>query len=170
MDLQNKLCIVTGANSGIGKETARSFAADGAYVIMICRNENRAKKARQEIIDDTGNTDVEIVLADLAIQHDVRSAAEQIKQKFDQVDILVNNAGLIANNRKETIDGIEKTLAVNHLAPFLLTNLLLDSLKRSNDSRVINVSSEIHRMGAKIFYLDDLQLTNNYSPMNTYGV
>jgi NAD(P)-dependent dehydrogenase (short-subunit alcohol dehydrogenase family) len=170
VDLENKLCIVTGANSGIGKETAQSFAANGAYVIMVCRNESRAQKARQEIINATDNTGVEIVLADLAIQHNVRSAAEQIKQEFDQVDILVNNAGLIANDRQETIDGIEKTLAVNHLAPFLLTNLLLDRLKRSNDNRVINVSSEVHRMGAKAFQLDDLQLTKNYSPMNAYGV
>ncbi|MDZ7658343.1 SDR family oxidoreductase [Fodinibius sp.] len=170
MDLKNKLCIVTGANSGIGKETARSFAADGAFVIMICRNEKRAKAARQELINDTGNTGIEIVLADLAIQHDVRSAADQIKQEFDQIDVLVNNAGLIANKREETIDGIEKTLAVNHLAPFLLTNLLWDHLQQSKDARVINVSSEVHRMGANAFDLDDLQIANNYSAMKAYGV
>lgn len=170
MDLTNKLCIVTGANSGIGKETARSFAADGAFVIMICRNEKRAKVARQDIIDDTGNTGIKIILADLAVQHDIRSAADQIKQEFDQIDILVNNAGLIADDREETIDGIEKTLAVNHLAPFLLTNLLWDGLQQSPDARVINVSSEVHRVGAKVFDLDNLQLTENYSAMNAYGL
>lgn len=170
MDLNNKLCVVTGANSGIGKETARKFAADGAYVIMVCRNEIRAQQARQDIIDITGNTGIEIVLADLAIQHDVRSAAQQITNQFDQIDILVNNAGLIADEREETVDGIEKTLAVNHLAPFLLTHLLWDHLRKSNEARVINVSSEVHRMGANVFDINDLQLTKNYSAMNAYGV
>lgn len=170
MDLTNKLCIVTGANSGIGKETTRSFAAAGAYVIMICRNKNRAEAARNEIIKDTGNSGIEIILADLSIQHDIRSAADQINQEFDQIDVLVNNAGLIANEREETIDGIEKTLAVNHLAPFLLTNLLWDGLRQSKGARVINVSSEVHKMGAKVFDLDNLQLNQNYSAMNAYGV
>jgi NAD(P)-dependent dehydrogenase (short-subunit alcohol dehydrogenase family) len=170
MDLENKLCVVTGANSGIGKETARSLAADGAYVIMICRNKKRAENARQEIIDDTGNTGVKTIIADLGIQHEVRSAADQINRKFGQIDMLVNNAGLVANEREETIDGIEKTLAVNHLAPFLLTNLLWDGLRLANDARVINVSSEIHKMGAKVFDLDNLQLSKNYSAMNAYGV
>ncbi|PAU94383.1 retinol dehydrogenase [Aliifodinibius salipaludis] len=170
MDLTNKLCIVTGANSGIGKETARSFAADGAYVVMICRNEKRAQAARQDIIEDTGNTGIKIILADLGIQQDVRSAADQVNREFYQIDVLVNNAGLIANEHEETIDGIEKTLAVNHLAPFLLTNLLWDGLQQSNDARIINVSSEIHKMGAKVFDLDNLQLTENYSSMKAYGV
>ena len=170
MDLNNKLCVVTGANSGIGKETARNFAADGGYVIMICRNDKRAQQARQEIIDNTGNTNVDIVLADLAVQNDIRSAAQQIIDQFDHVDILVNNAGLIADEREETIDGIEKTLAVNHLAPFLLTNLLWDHLQQSEESRVINVSSEVHRMGAKVFDIDNLELTENYSAMNAYGI
>ncbi|MEL7832583.1 SDR family oxidoreductase [Fodinibius sp. Rm-B-1B1-1] len=170
MDLNNKLCVVTGANSGIGKETVRSFAADGAYIIMVCRNEKRAQQARQDIIEDTGNTGIEIVLADLAIQHDVRLAAQQITNQFDQINILVNNAGLIADKREETVDGIEKTLAVNHLAPFLLTNLLWDHLQKANETRVINVSSEVHRIGAKCFDINDLQLTENYSPMNAYGV
>ncbi|WP_440999687.1 SDR family oxidoreductase [Fodinibius sp. SL11] len=170
MDLANKLCIVTGANSGIGKETARNFTAKGAYVIMICRSKKRAEAARQEIIEDTGNTRIKIILADLSIQQDVQDAAEQISNEFDQIDVLVNNAGLIANEREETIDGIEKTLAVNHLAPFLLTNLLWAELLQSEDARVINVSSEVHKMGAKVFDLDNLQLSENYSAMNAYGI
>lgn len=128
MDLTNKLCVVTGANSGIGKETARAFAQQQAYVVMICRNKQRAQKARKEIIDSIGHTGIEIILADLAVQHDVRQAADQIIQQFEKVDVLVNNAGIIPGNREETIDGIEKTFAINHLAPFLLTNLLLDHL------------------------------------------
>jgi len=142
MDVANMLCVVTGANSGIGKETAPSFAADGAYIIMICRNEQRARNARQDIIENTGNTGVQIIIADLSVQCDVRSAADKINHQFDQINILINNSGLITNEREETIDGIEKTLAVNHLAPFLLTNLLWDSL----------------------------QLTENYSPMRAYGI
>lgn len=170
MDLRNKLCVVTGANSGIGKETGRAFAEQKAYVVMICRNEQRAQQARQELVDDTGHSGIEIMLADLAIQHDVREVADQISEKFEKVDILVNNAGIIADQHEETIDGIEKTLAINHLAPFLLTNLLLDDLKKSSDARVVNVASEVHRVGATAFDIDDLQLKKNYSPMKAYGV
>jgi NAD(P)-dependent dehydrogenase (short-subunit alcohol dehydrogenase family) len=170
MDLANKLCIVTGANSGIGKETVRAFAEQKAYVIMICRNEERAEQARQELINDTGHSGIEVMLADLAIQHDIRQVAEQVIQKYDEVDILVNNAGLIASEREETIDGIEKTLSVNHLAPFLLTNLLYDHLQKSDSARVINVSSEVHRLGAQVFDIDNLQLSDGYSPTKAYGL
>lgn len=170
MDLSNKLCIVTGANSGIGKETVRAFARQGAYVIMVCRNEQRAQQAKQEIINDTGHEGLEVMLADLAVQSDVREVANQITQKFDRVDVLVNNAGIIADERQETVDGIERTLAINHLAPFLLTNLLLDHLQKAEQARVVNVSSEVHRMGADSFDIEDLQLTDNYSPMKAYGI
>lgn len=170
MDLANKLCIVTGANSGIGKETVRAFAKLKAYVVMICRNEQRAEEARQEIIADTGHTGIEIMLGDLAVQYDVRKVASQITEKFEEVDVLVNNAGIIADQWEETIDGIEKTLAINHLAPFLLTNLLRGPLERAEAARVVNVSSEIHRMGADAFDIENLQLENNYSPTKAYGV
>ena len=170
MNLANKLCIVTGANSGIGKETVRAFARQGAYVVMVCRNEERAHKAKQELITDTGHNGLEVMLADLAIQHDVRELSQKITQKFDKVDVLVNNAGIIADDREETPEGIEKTLAINHLAPFLMTNLLLDHLKRAPDARVVNVSSEVHRMGANSFDIDDLQLKKNYSPTKAYGI
>ncbi|TYP92034.1 NAD(P)-dependent dehydrogenase, short-chain alcohol dehydrogenase family [Fodinibius salinus] len=170
MDLTNKLCVVTGANSGIGKETARAFAQQEAYVVMICRNEQRARTAKKEIINSTGHTGIEIVLADLTVQQDVRQAADQIIQQFDRVDILVNNAGIIPDDRQETVDGIEKTLAINHLAPFLLTNLLLDHLQKAEQGRIVNVSSEVHRVGASIFDLDNIQLKDNYTPMKAYGL
>jgi len=170
MDLANKLCIVTGANSGIGKETARDFAKRGAYVVMVCRSEQRAKQARQELMSDTGHSGIEVMLADLALQHDVRRVARQIKEKFDNVDLLVNNAGLIAGKREKTIEGIEKTIAVNHLAPFLLTNLLWDYLEQSPEARVINVSSEAHQLGAEIFDIDNLQLEASYTSMKAYGI
>ncbi|MCW9707141.1 SDR family oxidoreductase [Fodinibius salsisoli] len=170
MDLSNKLCVVTGANSGIGKETVRAFARQGAYVVMICRNEQRAEQARQEIMEDTNHTGLEIVLADLALQYDIRKAAETIKDKFDHIDILVNNAGFIPHKRQETADGIEKTLAVNHLAPFLLTNLLYNHLKESAEGRVITVSSEAHRLGAPVFDFQNLQLEEHFAPMKAYGL
>jgi NAD(P)-dependent dehydrogenase (short-subunit alcohol dehydrogenase family) len=170
MDLSNKLCVVTGANSGIGKETVRAFARQGAYVIMVCRNEERAKRARQEIIEDTNHTGLEIILADLALQYDIRKAARTITNKFDHIDLLVNNAGFIPHKREITADGIEKTLAVNHLAPFLLTNLLRDHLRESAEARVVTVSSEVHRLGASVFDLENLQLDGNFSPMKAYGL
>lgn len=170
MNIANKLCVVTGANSGIGKEIVREFARQKAYVIMICRNEKKAKRAKQEVVNDTGHTGVEIMLADLAVQYDVRDVADQISGKFEEIDILVNNAGIIPGKRKETIDGIERTLAINHLAPFLLTNLLLDKLKNSTESRVITTASGAHRRATDIFDLNNLQLRNGYKPMEAYGL
>jgi len=170
MDVADKLCVITGGNSGIGKETVRALAHQKAYIVMICRNRERAEAARNEIISDTGHTGIEIMLADLAHQHDVRSVADEIADQFEAVDILINNAGIIADQRRETPEGIERTLAINHLAPFLLTNLLRNQLLHAREARVITVSSEVHRMGAGAFNIDDLQLKENYSPMKAYGV
>lgn len=170
MKMKNKLCMVTGANSGIGKATVMKLVELGAYVVMVCRNEEKAEKAKQDIITKTGNSGVEVMLADLAYQYEIREMADHFKSKYDQLDVLINNAGTIVSKREETIEGIEKTLAVNHLAPFLLTNLLLDHLKAAPEARVINVSSEVHRMGAAIFDLSDLQLQEGFSPMKAYGL
>lgn len=170
MDVEHKTCMITGANSGIGKYTAMELARRGAYVVMVCRNEQKAQRARQEIIDATEHTGIDIIVADLAHQHDVRKAAETFRGKFDALDILINNAGIIPSQRQETPDGIERCLAINHLAPFLLTNLLMPTLKKADSARVITVSSEVHRMGAAALDLDDLQLANNYTPMKAYGV
>lgn len=170
MDLSNKLCVVTGANSGIGKETVRAFAREEAYIIMICRNEQRSRQARQEIISDTGHTGLEIILADLALQYDIRKAATQITERFDHIDVLVNNAGFIPNQREVTPDGIERSLAVNHLAPFLLTNLLTGHLKRAEAARVVTLSSEAHRLGARVLDLNNLQLKEGFGSMKAYGL
>lgn len=170
MDLANKLCVVTGANSGIGKEIVREFARQGAYVVMICRNKKKAKRAKRELVKDTGHTGIEVMLADLALQYDVRNVAEQISRKFEEIDILVNNAGIVPGKRKETIDGIERTLAINHLAPFLLTNLLLDKLKNATEARVITTASGAHRRAIDFFDPDNLQLRNGYKPMEAYGL
>lgn len=169
-NLSNKVCLITGANSGIGKATAKKLATLGAYIIMVCRNEDRAESAKQEIIKDSGHQGVEIMLADLALQHDVREVAAQCTGQFDQLDLLINNAGMIPSERQETPEGIEKTLAVNHLAPFLLTNLLMDLLNGAPAARVINVSSETHRSAAGSFEIDNLQLQDGYSPMKAYSL
>ncbi len=170
MNLELKTCIVTGANSGIGKQTAKALVSRGAYVIMLCRNEERAEQARQQIMDETGQSGVEILLADLAHQYDIRKAAEQFCERFDTLDILINNAGIIPRERDETPQGIERTLAVNHLGPFLLTNLLMEPLQKAPAARVVNVASEVHRLGAAIFDIDNLQLTTGYSPLKAYGL
>jgi len=170
MNMQNKLCIITGANSGIGKATAMKLSGLGAYIVMVCRDEEKAEKAREDIITQTGNPGVEVMLADLSYQYEIREMADRFKSKFDQLDVLINNAGMIPSKREETMEGIEKTFAVNHLGPFLLTNLLLDHLKAAPRARVVNVSSEVHRMGAPIFDLANLQLEDNFSPIKAYGL
>lgn len=170
MNMQNKLCIVTGANSGIGKATTLKLAEMGAYVVMICRNEEKAHRAKEEIISKTGNTGLEVLIADFAYQYEIREAAERFRNKFNQLDVLVNNAGMIPSKREETMEGIEKTFAVNHLGPFLLTNLLLDHLIAAPQGRIINVSSEAHRVGASIFHLSNLQLEEGYTNMKAYGL
>ncbi|MDZ7717004.1 MAG: SDR family NAD(P)-dependent oxidoreductase [Balneolaceae bacterium] len=170
MDMKNKLCIVTGANSGIGKATAMELASRDAYVVMICRNEERGLNAKKEIIQKTGNTGVELLLADFSYQYEIREVAEQIINKFEQVDVLINNAGTIFHKREETLDGIEKTFAVNHLGPFLLTNLLLPHLKKAPEARVINVASEAHRVGVPVFDLGNLQLMEGFGGVKAYGL
>lgn len=168
--MENKLCIVTGATSGIGKAAALKLADRGAYLILLSRNEEKARRIRDELIAQTANTGIEIMLADFSYLYEIREVAEQILAKFNRIDVLINNAGMMAAKREETLDGIERTIAVNHMAPFLLTNLLLPALKAAKQARIINVSSEAHRLGASIFNAEDLQLRKNYSPMKAYGL
>ena len=110
------------------------------------------------------------MLADLAYQYEIREVADHFKNKYDQLDLLINNAGMIPSKREETMEGIEKTFAVNYLGPFLLTNLLLEHMKAAPEARIINVSSEVHRIGASIFHLSNLQLQEGFSPMKAYGL
>jgi len=167
MNMTNKLCVITGANSGIGFETAKALAALGAYVIMVCRNEQKAEAARTKLIHESANQGIEIVLCDFAIQHDIREAARQIGEKYDQIDVLINNHGMIAKKREETVDGLEKTFAINHMGYFLFTKLLLDHIKTADSARIINVASEAHKTGT--FEPDNLQLETGFNPMKAYG-
>ncbi len=165
--MENKLCIITGANSGIGFETTKALAQKGAYVVMVCRNEEKAEAAKEQIIKETGHSGLEIVLCDFAIQAEIVEASKRIKQKFDKIDVLINNHGFLASERNETVDGLEETFAVNHIGYFLFTNLLLDHIKAAENARIINVASEAHRAGE--FDPDNLQLQEGFKPFKAYG-
>ena len=144
--MKDKICLITGANSGIGKVTARELAVQGAHIIMVCRNEGKAQRAREDIVRASGHEQVDIVLADLASTEQIREAAAHVQQEYPKIDVLINSAGLMLGNERElTKDGFEMTLGVNHLAPFLLTHLLLDQVMASGRGNIINVASEAHR-------------------------
>jgi NAD(P)-dependent dehydrogenase (short-subunit alcohol dehydrogenase family) len=162
-----KVALVTGGTSGIGKATAMALAAMGADVVVVGRDRERGERAAEEIRAQTGGR-VDLALADLSSQAEVRNLAEEFKRRYDRLDVLVNNAGLVQSTRTETVDGLESTFAINHLAPFLLTNLLLDVLKKSAPSRVVTVSSEAERWGNIDF--DDLQSKKKYRGFPVYGM
>ncbi|XP_028835198.1 retinol dehydrogenase 12 isoform X2 [Denticeps clupeoides] len=152
--LRGKTVVITGANTGIGKETALDMACRGARVVMACRDLTKAEKAAEEIRQSTGNRNVVVRHMDLASLYSVREFAKEFIATEDRVDILINNAGVMMCPKNITEDGYETQLAVNHLGHFLLTNLLIGLLKKSSPSRVVNVSSMLHK-GGKIHF-DDL--------------
>ncbi len=158
--MQGKICLVTGANSGIGKATTLALAEMGATIVMVCRNRAKGEAAQQEIKAKSGNDAVDLLIADLSSQASISQLADTFKQRYQHLHVLINNAGVFMLQRRETVDGLEMSFAVNHLAPFLLTNLLLDVLKASAPARIINVSSDAHFGGAINF--DDLQSSKNY--------
>ena len=166
--MEGKVVLITGGTSGIGRAAATALAAMGAEVVVSGRSRERGESAVEEIRDTSGNEKVSLMLADLAVQAEVRGLAEEFRDRYDRLDVLVNNAGIIQSKRTQTPDGIELTLAVNHLAPFLLTNLLLDLLKESAPSRIVTVSSEARR-GAQIDF-DDLQSERRYRAFKVYGM
>jgi NAD(P)-dependent dehydrogenase (short-subunit alcohol dehydrogenase family) len=153
--MTSKTCVVTGANSGIGKETALGLARMGARVVLVCRNEEKGRQALEDIRRETGSSQLDLLIADMSSFESVRAVAAQIRQRYPRLDVLINNAGTAIVRRARSADGIEMTVAGNHLGPALLTLLLLDLLKSSAPSRVVNVSSEAHR-GAR-FDLNSLQ-------------
>ncbi|CAA9446866.1 3-oxoacyl-[acyl-carrier protein] reductase [uncultured Rubrobacteraceae bacterium] len=163
-----KTVLVTGGTSGIGKATAVALAAMGADVVVIGRNPERGEAAVEEIKAQSHSEAVELMLADLSVRAEVRRLAEEFQERHDRLDVLANNAGLVQSKRTETEDGIEMTLAINHLAPFLLTSLLLGRLEQSAPSRVITVSSEAQRWGNMDF--DDMQSTRKYRGFPVYGM
>ena len=162
-----KVCMVTGANSGIGKATALGLASLGATVVMVCRSQERGEAALAEIKQKSSNERIFLLLADLASQAAIRKLAEDFNKQFSALHVLINNAGIIQKKRQVTVDGLETQFAVNHLAPFLLTNLLLDTLKRSAPARIVIVTSDMHR-GVSISF-DDLQSVGSYRPVRVYS-
>jgi retinol dehydrogenase-14 len=166
MMMTGKTVLVTGSNSGIGKETALGLARLGANLVMAVRDREAGEKARAEIIEKTGNQDIDLLVADLSSMAEVRALASEFKEKHDRLHVLVNNAGAIFPKRRVTVDGFEMTLAVDYLAPVLLTHDLLDVLARSAPSRIVNVSSGAHTFGRIDF--NNLQSTK-YGSMRAYG-
>ena len=164
--MAGKVCMVTGANAGIGKATAQGLASTGATVVMVCRSRERGEAALSEIKEQSSNDLISLLVADLSSQAEIRKLAEDFKRQHSKLHVLVNNAGIIPRKREVTVDGFETQFAVNHLAPFLLTNLLLDVLKFSAPARIVTVASDMHR-GATIDF-DDLQSEHSYGPVRVY--
>jgi NAD(P)-dependent dehydrogenase (short-subunit alcohol dehydrogenase family) len=165
--MKEKVVMITGANSGIGKAASLAIAKMGATVVMVARNREKGEAARSEIVRKSQNDSVDLLLADLSSLVSVRQLATEFQSKYSRLDVLINNAGLFNQRRRVTTDGFENTFATNYLAPYLLTNLQLDLLKASAPSRIINVSSVGHYNGHINF--DDLNLEKEYGGWKAYG-
>ncbi len=166
-DLSSRVCIVTGATRGIGRATAEELGRAGASLVLVCRRGADGEEVAAAIAGTGAGPPPVVVEADLSSQSAVRGAADQILSRFDRIHVLVNNAGRIPRHRETTVDGLEMQLAVNHLAPFLLTNLLLDRLRAGAPSRVVTVASTTHH-GAEIDF-DDLQAERAYDAEDVYA-
>ncbi len=166
-DITNKNILITGATSGIGKAAALKLSLLGANIFFVARNKQKAQLLVDEISEISDKEAVPII-ADLSSQADIRSVAQVFNSFNIPLHVLLNNAGLINKERKETVDGLEEVFAINHLAYFLLTMLLLDRLKESNNSRIVNVSSGAHAF-VKGFNFEDYQAKNTYKPFQVYG-
>ncbi|HWM51839.1 MAG TPA: SDR family oxidoreductase [Thermoplasmata archaeon] len=166
-NLEDRVFLVTGANSGIGKATALGLARLGGTVVMACRSATRGEAARQDVVRDSGNSRTYLEIVDLASEESTRSFAEEFKGKYPRLEVLINNAGVYTPHREVTPDGLERTFEVNYLSGFLLTHLLLDLLKKSAPSRIVNVSSSAHSGGT--IHFDDLQGEQRYGGFGAYG-
>lgn len=165
--MDGKVCLLTGATSGIGLEASKALASLGATVVLVGRDPGRIESSLAYVRQAAPDAKVESLHADFTCLKDVRALAEAFKARHSRLDVLLNNAGLVLHERQVTKDGFEATLGINHLAPFLLTHLLLDVLKASGPARVVNVSSEAHRY-AKLDF-SDLQAERGYNMMRVYG-
>lgn len=167
MDVKDKTALITGATSGIGRVTALDLAGRGAKLVLPVRDPGKGEALKQEIAEKTGNTAVEIIPCRLDSLESIRECVKVFSQKHDRLHLLINNAGTWETKRKESVDGIEMNFAVNHLAPFLLTFLLLDVMKASAPARIVNVSSTAHKQAKMNF--NDLEGKKRWSSMRSYA-
>ena len=165
-----KTILITGASDGIGKESAKALARQGHNIILHGRNQQKTQAVQNEIIAESGNKNIDCIIADFLLLSEVKQFADAIKQKYDHIDVLMNNAGAIFDKERQTTpEGFEKTIALNLFAPFLLTELLMDLLKKSDAARIVNISSEMHKWCGKPD-LNDFQLEKSYAPGRAYGL
>ncbi|MCE7734020.1 MAG: SDR family oxidoreductase [Candidatus Heimdallarchaeota archaeon] len=164
--MKNKIILITGASDGIGKQTALELAEMGAHVIMHGRNEDKTSKAAEEVKTKSGNNNVDIIIADLSSFESIRRMSDAIHSEYDHIDVLINNAGVQIHSHETSADGYELTFAVNHLAYFLLTSLLLDLVKQSEYKRMVIVASQLH---SEDLDFDNLQAEKGYSLYPIYA-
>jgi NAD(P)-dependent dehydrogenase (short-subunit alcohol dehydrogenase family) len=166
--MSGKTCLVTGATSGIGLVTARALASAGANVYLVGRNAAKSEETTNRIRQEANNPSVDFFVADLSSQEEIRRLASDVRDRIPKLDVLLNNAGAMFSRRQETVDGIERTWALNHLAYFLLTNLLIDPLKAAGRARVVNVASDAHRVVPGINFADP-EFKDRYRAFRAYG-
>jgi NAD(P)-dependent dehydrogenase (short-subunit alcohol dehydrogenase family) len=165
---ESKVAIVTGSNTGIGKETARGLAAKGYAVVMACRDVSKAEAARADVVASTGNQEVSVMALDLGDKAKIRAFAAAFRDKYGRLDVLVNNAGVYVTKRGVTADGMEMTFGVNHVGTFLLTRELLPVLQASAPARIVILSSKLHFRGKMVW--EDLQFEKRkYDGMVAYN-
>jgi len=167
VNMAEKVCLVTGGNSGIGKSVALGLAKMGATVVVVSRNREKGETAVTDTVEKSGNKNLELIQADMSSQNSIRQLVNEFRARHEKLHLLINNAGVYLTKRSETEDGLESTFAVNHLGPFLLTSLLVDILKASAPSRIVNVTSDAHK-GARVNF-DDLQGERKFSGWQAYG-
>lgn len=165
--MDGKICMVTGATDGIGRQTAKALLEMGAHVIGVGRNPQKIEKTRQQLTSYSVAGQIEFLQADFADPAQIQRLAAQFQAQYDRLDVLINNAGTMTMSRKETEEGLEMMFAVNHLGYFILTSLLLDTLKASAPSRIVNVSSDAH--DGAVLNFDDLQSKQDFGGMKVYG-
>ena len=168
-DMTGRTCMITGATNGIGLAAAHALARAGAGLVLVARNRERGEATVDEITRRSGNPDVGLLLADLSSQTQIRRLADEFLAAGRPLHVLLNNAGVVNLRREETAEGLETTFAVNHLAYFLLSELLLERLNESAPARIVNVASDAHAQAGGRLDFDDLQSTRKYSLMGTYG-
>jgi NAD(P)-dependent dehydrogenase (short-subunit alcohol dehydrogenase family) len=165
--VRGKVAVITGASSGVGLETAKQLARQGAEIVMIVRDQTRGEHARSQVAEVATGKPPAMLIADLSVQADIRRVVEEVADRYDHVDVLLNNAGNAFNRREQSADGRELTWAINHLAPFLLTELLLPLLARAPEGRIVNVTTEVY---SRTLDLGNLEGEHKYSWMGAYRI